>query len=254
MHNHQFFFIIPNLRPKIITSNYKFNFRFLRYFIIKSPYFYEVRFSVTYRLMAVLCCTFLLTKIRAQNGHGVNDTIRVDACLEGNGDTIPCSWLPAVYLYTKETKEGKRARLEWTRLRNAVYVTYPYAVAASKVMNEINAQLVNVSDRKKRKDIIRSREKDLKRDFADKLTQLSVYQGKVLMKLIYRQTGNNCYEIIQEYKGGFAAGFWQTVAVVVGSSLKQQYDPQGADRAMESIVQDVERMYGVRRQALVTNP
>ncbi len=192
-----------------------------------------------------------MTKSHAQNGHGNNDTIKVDACIEANGDTIPCSWLPTVYLFTKESKEGKRARLEWTRLRNAVYVTYPYAIAASKVMNEINAQLVNVTDRKKRKDIIRSREKDLKKQFADKLTQLSVYQGKVLMKLIYRQTGNNCYEIIQEYKGGFSAGFWQTVAVVVGSNLKQQYDPQGTDRAMESIVQDVERMYGVRRQAMI---
>ncbi len=140
---------------------------------------------------------------------------------------------------------------EWSRLRNAVYVTYPYAITASRVMNEINARLVNVTDRKKRKEIIRSREKDLKKEFADKLTQLSVYQGKVLMKLIYRQTGNNCYEIIEEYKGGFSAGFWQTVAVVVGSNLKQSYDPSDKDRAMESIVQDVERMYGVRRQAMI---
>jgi hypothetical protein len=134
-----------------------------------------------------------------------------------------------------------------------VYVTYPYAVAASRVMNEINARLTNVTDKRARKEIIRSREKDLKKEFADKLTQLSVYQGKVLMKLINRQTGNNCYEIIEEYKGGFSAGFWQTVAVVVGSSLKQEYDPQDKDRAMESIVQDVERMYGVRRQAMITH-
>lgn len=196
----------------------------------------------------------VITKSNAQNGHGINDTIKVDACIEANGDTIPCSWLPTVYLYTRETKEGRRNRLEWTRLRNAVYVTFPYALKASQVMNEINVQLVNVTDKKKRKDIIRSREKDLKKEFADKLTQLSVYQGKVLMKLINRQTGNNCYEIIQEYKGGFAAGFWQTVAVVIGSSLKQPYDPQGADRAMESIVQDVERMYGIRRQAMINNP
>ena len=114
-------------------------------------------------------------------------------------------------------------------------------------MNQINAELVNVTDKKKRKAIIKAHEKELKKEFADKLTQLSVYQGKVLMKLIYRQTGNNCYEIIDEYKGSFTAGFYQTVAVVFGSNLKQQYDPNGADKPMESIVIDVEKMYGHRR-------
>ena len=113
-------------------------------------------------------------------------------------------------------------------------------------MNEINVQLAGVTDKNKRKAIINSREKDLKSKFADKLTQLSVYQGKVLMKLIYRQTGNNCYEIIQEYKGKFNAAFWQTLALVFGSNLRQNYDPSGADKAMEMIVKDVEKMYGIK--------
>ncbi len=143
--------------------------------------------------------------------------------------------------------DAQRKRFaEWTRLRNAVYVTYPYAIAASQVMNKINLQLVNVTDKQKRKEIIQANEKQLKSQFADKLTQLSVYQGKVLMKLIYRQTGNNCYEIIEDYKGRFNAGFWQTVAVLFGSNLRQTYDPTGNDHDMEMIVQDVERMYGVR--------
>jgi hypothetical protein len=135
---------------------------------------------------------------------------------------------------------------EWTRLRNAVYVTYPYAKASSKIMNEINTRLVNVTDKKQRKAIIKSREKDLKKEFADKVTQLSVYQGRVLMKLIYRQTGNSCYEIIEEYKGVFAAAFWQTVAVLFGGNLKLNYDVNGADRDLEKIVRDVARMYGDR--------
>jgi hypothetical protein len=135
---------------------------------------------------------------------------------------------------------------EWTRLRNAVYVTYPYARAASKVINEVNSQLAHVTDKDERKKIIKSREKDLKKEFADKLTNLSVYQGKVLMKLIYRETGNNCYSLIQEYKGGFSAGFWQTIAIIFGSNLKQNYDAGDKDHAIEIIVQDVERMYGLR--------
>lgn len=63
------------------------------------------------------------------------------------------------------------------------------------------------------------------------------------MKLINRQTGNNCYEIIKQYKGGFSARFWQTVAFFFGSSLKQPYDPKGDDQQIEVIVQEVEKMY-----------
>jgi len=186
-------------------------------------------------------------KSYSQNGTGPYDTIRVDACIEANGDTIPCSWLPPYLTITRETERSRRMAAAWTRLRNAVYVTYPYAIRASMVMNQINAELANVTDKGRRKNIIKAHEKELKKEFADKLTQLSVYQGKVLMKLIYRETGNNCYEIIEGYKGNFTAGFWQTVALVFGSSLKQQYDPNGVDRPMESIVQDVEKMYGRRR-------
>ena len=197
--------------------------------------------SVTVTLTSIL--PFLS---KAQNGHGIYDTIRVGACIESNGDTIPCSWLDPVAVRSRLYGKWKKQYAEWTRLRNAVYVTYPYAISASKVMNEINAKLVNVKDKGQRKAIILSREKDLKKEFADKLTQLSVYQGKVLMKLIYRQTGNNCYEIIDSYKGHFNAAFWQTVAILFGSNLRQSYEPEGPDMAMEMIVIDVEHMYGVR--------
>jgi hypothetical protein len=198
-------------------------------------------------LFILIFLTLLVTiskSAHAQNGTGPFDTIRVHACVESNGDTIPCDWLPPVYTYSRLYGKWKKYYADWSRLRNAVYVTYPYARTASRVMNEINAQLVNVSDKKKRKAIIHSREKELKTQFADKLTQLSVYQGKVLMKLIYRQTGNNCYEIIEEYKGTFNAAFWQTVALVFGSNLRQDYEPTGSDAAMESIVKDVAKMYG----------
>jgi hypothetical protein len=181
--------------------------------------------------------------LRAQSS--VHDTLQVYAFIV-DGDTIPGGRMYDVYLYGKMSAHWKKYWAEWTRLRNAVYVTYPYARSAGKIMNEVNGRLAGVSDRQARKNIIKSREKDLKKEFADKLTNLSVYQGKVLMKLINRETGNNCYNIIQEYKGGFTAGFWQTIAVLFGSNLKQSYDPQADDRDMEMIVQDVERMYGLR--------
>ena len=196
-------------------------------------------------ILSMLVIVMTSIALSAQE-RGPNDTVRVYAYITPEGDTIPESILPPVEVIGKLTGKWKRHWAEWTRLRNAVYVTYPYAIAASKVMNEINARLVNVSDKQKRRAIIKSREKELKKEFADKLTKLSVYQGKVLMKLIYRQTGNNCYEIIQEYKGGFNAAFWQTIAVVFGSNLKQNYDPYNKDRDMETIVRDVEVMYGYK--------
>lgn len=173
------------------------------------------------------------------------DTLKVYAFVV-DGDTIPGGRMLDVNVYTRITEKWKKYWAEWTRLRNAVYVTYPYAKAAGRIMNEVNAKLVGVTDKNLRKGIIKSREKDLKKEFADKITNLSVYQGKVLMKLINRETGNNCYEIIHEYKGGFVAGFYQTIAVILGSSLKQSYEPATKDQPIEIIVQDVERMYGHR--------
>jgi hypothetical protein len=156
------------------------------------------------------------------------------------------AYLPGVDVFTKLTAKQKQYWAEWTRLRNAVYVTYPYAKTASRIMNEINARLVNVHDKKQRKAIIRSREKELRKEFTDKLTNLSIYQGKVLMKLIYRETGNSCYEILDEYKGSFNAVLYQSIAFVFGTSLKQNYDANGKDADMEKIVKDVEKMYGYR--------
>ncbi len=177
---------------------------------------------------------------------GAYDTVRVYAFITPQGDTVPMSYLPNVEVYTRLNDKWKKYWADWTRLRNAVYVTYPYAKAASRIMNDINARLVNVTDRAQRRKIIHAREKELKKEFTDKLTQLSIYQGKVLMKLIYRETGNNCYEIIDDYKGFVNAAFWQTIAILFGSNLKQKYDPKGNDADMEKIVIDVERMYGYR--------
>lgn len=173
---------------------------------------------------------------------GPNDTIPVPAIIHEN------QWIPGNYLewYTVSARYPKhllRKRQEWTRLRNAIYVTYPYARKAGAIMNDMNSRLATMKNEKKRKSYIKSREKELKKEFADPLTNLSVYQGKVLMKLINRQTGNNCYDIIKEYKGGFTARFWQTLAYVFGSNLKQPYNPTTTEREMEMIVLEVERMY-----------
>lgn len=198
-------------------------------------------------VLFILPFTFLLLLVQVANGqNGSYDTLRVEAYITPEGDTIPESWLPTVEVKSVMTAQQKLNMQNWTRLRNAVYVTYPYALRASVIINEVNGQLVNITDEKQRKAIIKLREKDLKRDFADKVTSLSVYQGKVLMKLIKRETGNNCYELIKEYKGGFNAGLWQTVAFLFGSNLKQPYNPAGEDQEIEKFVREVRKLYGLR--------
>ncbi len=176
---------------------------------------------------------------------GPNDTIPVPARVV-DGEVIPGGSMEWVWVQVPYPKHLLKRRQEWTRLRNAVYVTYPYARKAGYVINDINKNLEGVTNSSDRKKYIRSREKDLKKEFTAPLKDLSVYQGKVLMKLINRQTGNNCYEIIKEYKGGFNARFYQTVAFVFGSNLKQPYDAINEDKVIEDIVMEVERMYGRR--------
>jgi len=204
-----------------------------------------MRLSQKHIICLVLFFFTSIVFVTAQQ-RGPLDTMRVQAYITPEGDTIPESILPPVEVYAKLTGPWKNYWADWTRLRNAVYVTYPYAIAASRIMNEVNVKLNGVTDKKKRKAIIKSREKELKKEFTDQLVKLSVYQGRVLMKLINRQTGNNCYEIISEYKGYFNAAFWQTIAFVFGSNLKQPYNPKGDDADMEKIVLDVEKMYGYK--------
>jgi hypothetical protein len=178
----------------------------------------------------------------AQSKYGPNDTLLVPVIVY-NGDTMTYRELDIVFLSAKMTDEQRNAYRKWTRLRNAVYVTYPYARQAGNIINEINLTLSRIPENKKRKDYIKSKESELKKKFTDPLTKLSVYQGKVLMKLINRETNNSCYELIKEYKGGVTARFWQTIAWVFGSSLKQDYDPSGPDAEIENIVREVASMY-----------
>jgi len=176
--------------------------------------------------------------VNAQTAYGNNDTI-ISVAVVYDGDTIEAKTLAGVYVW------GKRNKVDWSRLRNAVYVTYPYARQAGFVFTDIEKHIANNPDKRAVTKYIKSREKELKKQFTDPLKNLSVYQGRVLMKLINRETGGiNCYDILKELKGGFTARFWQTVAFLFGSDLKQPYDAFGKDAEIETIVKEVQRMYG----------
>jgi Domain of unknown function (DUF4294) len=202
------------------------------------------RSSILLKFFVLFFVLFLTTKSNLVSAQTASkDTILTYAVIY-NGDTIEAKTLFDVTVYSRLTQNQINNNAKWTRLRNAVYVTYPYAKRAGGVLNDMNFKLSGITNKEARKAYIKSREKELKKEFTDPLTNLSIYQGKVLMKLINRETGNNCYEIIKEYKGGALARFYQTVAFFFDSNLKQPYNAAGDDAEIEKIVLEVRRMYG----------
>lgn len=171
---------------------------------------------------------------------GPNDTIITQA-IYYQQEWMSYKELEMAWVSKMSEKELAKFVKEWNRLRNAVYVTYPYARTAGYLMNDINAHIVKIKEKKEKKKYIKTREKELKDQFADPLSNLSVYQGKILMKLINRQTGNNCYAIVKEYRGGVTARLYQTVAFFFGSSLRQEWDSgDKVDRQIENIVKEID--------------
>jgi hypothetical protein len=203
-----------------------------------------MRYGALTTMILLFCSyTFSQTSTPASQKWGRNDTIVV-AAIRYENEMIPYKELEMAWVGNMSSKKLEKFVADWTRLRKAVYVTYPYARIAAVTINDINSKLTGITEKKKRKEYIKSREKELKQQFGDPLTNMSVYQGKVLMKLINRQTGNNCYEILKEYKGGLNARFYQTLAFFVGGNLKQEWDlSDPTDRQIESFVKEIDGVW-----------
>ena len=195
------------------------------------------------RILILLAVMAAINTNFAHAQSGKNDTLTTYAVVY-EGDTIEAKTLSTVDFYARYTDANRANKAKWTRLRNAIIVTYPYALRSGVILNDMNAKLETVKEKPARKEYIKSREKELKKEFTDPLSNLSIYQGKVLMKLINRETGNNCYEIIKEYRGGLTARLYQTVAFFFNSNLKQPYDARGEEREMEIILKEVCSTYG----------
>ncbi len=176
---------------------------------------------------------------------GPNDHLKIAAIWYGEDynsfKMMPYTEEENIWISKLPPAKLEAVKQEYNRLRNAVYVCYPYAKIAGVTINQINKEIETAGSRKDRKAIIKGKEKELKKQFSDPLTNLSVYQGKVLMKLINRQTGNNCYDILKEYKGGLNARIYQTIAFFYGGSLKQDYNLKEIfDRNIENFVREID--------------
>lgn len=186
-------------------------------------------------LLSVLSFSFAGTFCSAQ--VGVNDTIRLGAVVE-NGATYPMAFLPE---YTKTALYlDNDARLRRDRLRRDIYIVYPYALTAATILGDVHKILDTLESRRERKRYLRETDRKLDVAFKKPLKNLTVDQGHVLVKLINRQTGQNCYSIIRELRGGFNAVVWQSVGVMFNNNLRREYDPEGDDAEIEGIVQVLE--------------
>ena len=173
------------------------------------------------------------------------DTIRLGAVTE-KGQVYPMILMPE---FVKSAAfMDPEARNRRARLRNDIYITYPYALVAATIFKEVNANLDTMDARRDRKKYLKTIDKKLDRVFKEPLKDMSIDQGHVLIKLIGRQTGRNCYSLIREFKGGLSAVVWQSVGVFFNNNLTHEYDPEGKDQEIESIVKDMEASTAYRYQ------
>ncbi len=155
-------------------------------------------------------------------------------------DTIPLIPLNTVDVYTTYLFGSARNFEQWTRTKANVKKVYPYAILAAAKLKEYNNALKRMTDKEMQKVFLKQCEKDLKKDFEEELKALTVSQGKILMKLIDRETGQTTYDIVKQLRGTFQAAMWQALARIFGHNMKSEYDAKTEDIMIERAIKLVE--------------
>ncbi len=154
-----------------------------------------------------------------------------------NGDTIPYVDMKNVVVLPPMDIKTLTELIGYGRLAYNVKKVYPYAKLAAAKLTEYKHILDSIPTEKARKKFLKAAEKDLEARFGNEIKELNFTQGRILIKLVYRQTGNSTFDIVKELRGSFNAFIYQTVARIFGYDLRSQYDPEGSDKAIEHIVQ-----------------
>lgn len=185
-------------------------------------------FRPTYLLLAALLAALLFpAQAAAQQRHGFwHQEWSID-----RGDSIPLVHILPVYVFNRKV-DLRRYR----RLVDAVKKVYPIAQTAKVKMADMEEELSRLPTKKAQKEYIRRIYHEIKEEYTPVLKRMTRTQGRVLLKLIDRETEYTAYEVLREFRGGFVAGFWQGVSKVFGQDLKSQYDREGEDRMIEQIV------------------
>ena len=156
-----------------------------------------------------------------------------------DGDTIPSVNLSAVYCGAPRTFKTYRQKVAWDRLKYNTKKVYPYAILAAAKLKEYDRVLALMPENQ-RGAYTKLAEEQLKNEFGDELKNLSVNQGRLLIKLIDRETGKTTYDVVKNMRGSFSAFMWQGVALMFNSSLKADYDPEGNEKDVEAAIKLIE--------------
>ena len=124
----------------------------------------------------------------------------------------------------------------YLKMIRAVRKVYPLAKKAREEMAALEAELCSLPTIQAQKEFTKEVEKRLKKTYTPVLYDMSRYEGRILLKLIDRETEYTAYQIIKDFRSGFVAGFWQGIARLFGNNLKSEYDAEGDDRMLEQIV------------------
>jgi len=157
-----------------------------------------------------------------------------------DGITMPEVEIKEVTIMAPPKTEKKSDLRKYDRLVYNIKRVYPYAIMVRLRLSQVNDELNNITDEKKRKEYIKNVEKDVFAEYEDDISQMTITQGRLLIKLIDRETQNTSYALIREYRGKLTAAFWQGIARLFGTNLKDEYDAYGDDALIELIIREVD--------------
>lgn len=168
----------------------------------------------------------------SKNREGIMDAIIVD------GDTIPLMVLDEVLLVDEPTFDSRQARHRYYILKRKVIKVYPYAVIAGNKLDSLNLILAETKGRWERKRLTKEFQEYLENNFEEEIVKLTHSEGQILSKLVSRETGMTTYELIDEYRSGWNAFWWNVVANFNEISLKTPYKPgeDEEDKLIEAIL------------------
>ena len=153
-----------------------------------------------------------------------------------NNDTLPNINLREIIVLPPRTFKNRRQRIRYWRLVYNIKKAYPYSRIASERLFEMNDTLLTMKSKREQKRYIKKVQKEMFAKYKGQLKKLTITQGRILIKLVDRETDNTSYEIIKEYRGSFSAFFWQSIARMFGENLKTGYNPEEEDKLIEDIV------------------
>lgn len=153
-----------------------------------------------------------------------------------DGETIATVKVQEIVVFPELEFENKRKYRRYRKLIRDLKKVYPYAQKAKYKLIRMEREFRELESERAKKQYVKKMEKEIKEEFSDDVKHLTIRQGRLLLKLIDRETGHTSYALLDELKGSFNAVFWQTVARIFGHNLKAKYEPNGRDYLIERIV------------------